>query len=61
LKEHRLELQKINPQIPVELERWAGQLGVSVEVLKAAIEAIGTDVDKIKAHLSDPTVHAGEG
>lgn len=56
-----MELQKINPQIPVELERWAGQLGVSVEVLKAAIEAIGTDVDKIKAHLSDPTVHAGEG
>ncbi len=55
-----MELQRIDPQVPGELERWADQLGVSVETLKAAIQAIGTDADKIKAHLSDPTVHPGE-
>jgi hypothetical protein len=49
-----MELQRIELDIPEELERWADQLAVAPELLEAAVRAVGTDVDKIKAFLASP-------
>ncbi len=55
-----VELQRIARKAPGKPSDGGGQLEVSVHTLNAAIEAIGTDADKIKAHLLDMSAHAWE-
>lgn len=47
-----MEMQRIDASSPTELQRWAEQLAVPVATLQAAIDAVGTDVDKVKGYLA---------
>lgn len=47
-----MDLQRIDPSIPGEIERWATQLAVSPQALTAAIREIGTDIDKLRGYLA---------
>ena len=46
-----MDVQTLDPDAPDELARWAAQLAVSVDELRAAIATVGTDLDKVKAQL----------
>ena len=50
-----MEMQRIDAESPDELQRWAEQLAVPLEVLRKAIVAVGTDVDKVKGYLAADT------
>lgn len=47
-----METQRIALDTPGELERWAGQLGVTPQQLRQAIDAVGTEIDKLKSRLA---------
>jgi uncharacterized small protein (DUF1192 family) len=49
-----MDNQRIAVDQPDELERWAAQLGVSVERLQDAIVAVGPEIDKLKTQLAAP-------
>lgn len=42
---------RINVNEAWELRWWTSELGVSAEKLKAAVQAVGVSVAKVKAHL----------
>lgn len=46
-----MDVQTLDPGAPDDLARWAAQLAVSQDELRAAIAAVGTDLDKVQAHL----------
>jgi RNA 3'-terminal phosphate cyclase (ATP) len=52
-----MDMERIDPKKPGEIERWADILAVEPETLLKAIEAIGTDIDKLKGWLA---AHAGQ-
>ena len=45
------DVQRIDTTQPFEVRSWADEFGVSVEELHAAIAAVGTRVDAVRAHL----------
>lgn len=47
-----MDMQRLDPDQPGELERWAGQLGVPTAVLQQAVQRVGTDIDKLKGYLA---------
>ena len=49
-----MNLERIQPDTPGELARRAAELGVSDATLAAAMAAVGTEVDKVKAWLASP-------
>lgn len=42
---------------PWELSYWCRRFGVSAERLQEAVQCVGTDVDQIRAHLTDDHGH----
>jgi hypothetical protein len=52
MNDQHIPVQSLDPDDEKAVARWAAQLGVSVAVLREAVSAIGTDVDKIKIWLA---------
>lgn len=44
--------QRVDTDKPGDVEHWAAQLGVPPGALRAAIQRVGTNVDKIKDELA---------
>jgi hypothetical protein len=47
-----MQVESLDPDDDEAVARWAEQLGVPVGVLREAVAAIGTDIDKIKIWLT---------
>ena len=45
-------LQRIEVDDEEQLLAWSHMLGVAPETLKAAVHAVGTDPDPVRAHLA---------
>jgi hypothetical protein len=54
MNDQHIPVESLDPDDDEAVRRWAAQLGVSVATLRAAVHAIGTDIDKIKSWLATP-------
>jgi hypothetical protein len=47
-----LDRDRINIHENYEVEYWAKTLGVSIEVLKTAVAAVGTSADAVRKYIN---------
>ena len=61
MKDQHIPVQSLDPGDDEAVRHWAAQLDVSTETLRAAVAAIGTDIDKIKGWLTSRQGGDGPG
>lgn len=53
-----MDMERMDLDSPAERARWAAALGVDEATLAAAVQAVGNEVDKVKAWLASPSRYA---